>query len=573
MTRSLCTPWFLLLAAAAVLPLRADPSDDGQGPEVLTAAGASRFKVATNPWLGFNKDRAMYGQVEKFIAVDDVGTLNPVPFPPAIDAADFLKKGMPDILMIDGDGYVRYFPNSGTKEAPKFAEGIVLPVLLPRSPLQFQVVDYDGDGRPDLVIGDDVGNLYMLHNQGGTDVPRFDSPRKLERVRVDIAAGGNPWCNFVSPAYAQWRPGGTVMDLIMGDGTYASDNIYFLHNSGSTERPKFDPKVLLITGDGRQHLTARACYWTSKDKPDLLVGERNGPVSLYVNDMGENDIVPKFKPAMPLAAGGNASFAPLGRLAAADLNGDGKPDLLWTDAQGVVWYSLNTGTAQAPVFAAGTPLKRADAPKPYAVPTGWTFRGVLWGGNSYPQAGGFFYFLHTVGIDSQNPATFEPGLTMPDGSPSKQAIKFEFMDPPSQVTSLYPPYLDDKDQEGGFSVFYTDNGYAASNFGLKEKTPYKFSCQVKGDGFNDLQVTFVSAERLTDKSGNRQEYRYKSIGFQQDVSLSSSWHKFEYVHSFQFDKDADDYGKNAWATGFLYFHFSGKGTLYLTDVSIKPMAK
>lgn len=571
MTRPI--PLFLrlfLLAAIALSSLRADPSDDG--PEVLSAAAASRFSVATNPWLGFNKDRAMCGQVEKFITVNDVGTLNPIPFPPAVDAADFLNKGMPDIVMIDGDGYVRYFPNSGTKEAPKFVEGIVLPIRLHRSPFQFQLTDFDGDGRPDLVIGDGGGNFYMLRNQGGTEVPSFDSPRKLERVRVEIS-GGLPWWNFISPAYARWRPGASMMDLILGDGTYASDNIYYLRNKGSSERPKFEDKVLLIPGDGRQHLTARACYWVNKDKPDLLVGERNGGVALYVNDTAEGDPVPKFKAALPISVGTNASFAPLGRLATADLNGDGKPDLLWADSQGVVRYCLNTGTAQASVFAAGTPVTCTGAPKPYAVPSGWTFRGPLWGGNSYPHAGGFFYFLHTVGIDAQNPATFEPGLTMPDGSPSKQAIKFEFMDQPGQVTSPYPAYLDDKDQEGDFEVFYTDNGYAASNFGLKEKTTYKFSCQVKGEGFSDLQVEYVSAERLTEKSGGRQEYHYKPIGFKQDISLNSSWHKFEYLHSFQYDKAADEYGKGTPATGYLFFHFSGKGTLYLTDISIKPVSK
>ncbi len=217
-------------------------------------------------------------------------------------------------------------------------------------------------------------------------------------------------------------------------------------------------------------------------------------------------------------------------------------------------------------------LTCADAPKPYAIPTGWCLRGN-WGVQTGLSAGGFFYFLHTVGTDSQNPATFEQGLAMPEGSPSKYAVKFEFMPQPAQFTAPYPPYVDKDGSDGVYTVFYTDNGYNGSQFALKEKTPYRLSFQIKGDGFSRFTVTLLGTQPILQKNGGRETYLWKSIGFEKDISVGSSWHQYELPHSFQFDKDVADIAKDKPGSFTLCFQFAGKGTFYLTDVSLKPVVK
>lgn len=83
--------------------------------------------------------------------------------------ADWDQDGAPDLLVGAGDGAVHLFRNAGTKKEPKYAEDVqLLPAsklpnggmahgVAPESPgsrTKICVVDWDGDGRVDLLVGD-----------------------------------------------------------------------------------------------------------------------------------------------------------------------------------------------------------------------------------------------------------------------------------------------------------------------------------------------------------------------------------------------------------------------------------
>ncbi len=170
-------------------------------------------------------------------------------------------------------------------------------------------MDYNADGKKDLIVGDTGGFLYVGINEGTDAAPVLG---KLEKIKV---AGKEFQCeeDRAKPAVVDWNNDGKF-DILVGQ-EYGT--VCLLLNSGSPKEPKFDKAETLMIG------------------------------------------------AKPLNGGMRADVA------VADLNGDGKKDLICADEWAKINYFENVGTDAAPRFEKSVTLKAKGPPIEYRAGASW----------------------------------------------------------------------------------------------------------------------------------------------------------------------------------------------------------
>ena len=102
------------------------------------------------------------------------------------------------------------YRNIGTKEQMKLAAPVPLKIIkgqeLPRpSPY---VVDWDGDGKRDVLLGTDINQVMFLRNIGTNEKPQFAAPEKIDLPGLDK-------CSRCRIAVVDWNNDGKL-DLVVG---------------------------------------------------------------------------------------------------------------------------------------------------------------------------------------------------------------------------------------------------------------------------------------------------------------------------------------------------------------------
>jgi|GEM_PF-859605 len=217
---------------------------------------------------------------------------------------------------------------------------------------------------------------------------RTRQPVDTSRCFPLVMRGALPLCigSFVAPRLADWDGDGRP-DLIVGEGSYSANSIYLFLNSGSRAAPNFaqSPQHWLAYGYGREHLTPAIGDLDGDGDLDVLAGERTGVFTWYENTprTGTNDtpflLTPKDEPVR--IGGRDTPVGEFPRPYLADLDGDGDLDLLIGCHDGRVVASRNIGTRRAPVFATPLPLPAADARTPYPIPP-WPWEAVRAGNDN-----------------------------------------------------------------------------------------------------------------------------------------------------------------------------------------------
>lgn len=223
--------------------------------------------------------------------------------------------------------------------------------------------DWNDDGLADLIVGEKTaggeGKVRIYVNSGTREQPAFGAFSYVQSAGSDLVvpAGG---CLGVSPRVAD-LDGDDRKDLLLGlaDGT-----VQFFSNANTDADPQFGAAVLLQAGpngaktdvDVGARATVDVADWNNDGRDDLVVGALDGLVRVFLNrtDAAEPDLAA----ALFVTDGGADLAVPSGRSApnVVDLDLDGRKDLVLGNTEGQLIYYANRGTDAAPAFDGGTPL-------------------------------------------------------------------------------------------------------------------------------------------------------------------------------------------------------------------------
>jgi hypothetical protein len=214
--------------------------------------------------------------------------------------------GRKDLLIGTADGTVRIYRNVGSDADPLFDAGTFVQAGVAQ-PENIDVgiratpvwVDWNLDGRYDLLIGAVDGLLRLYLDTVATGEPQFASALLIQQDDADLVVPGGR----SSPVYADCDADGH-RDLLVGN---TAGQLLLYRNLGSDAEPVFSGYTEVVADDrfidlpGEARSRPSVCDWTDNGLLDVLIGAADGLVYFFG---GQEDLSAVPPPALtgPLAA-------------------------------------------------------------------------------------------------------------------------------------------------------------------------------------------------------------------------------------------------------------------------------
>jgi hypothetical protein len=271
--------------------------------------------------------------------VDFAGSL-----PEGVAIADVNRDGANDIIVTNSaSNSVTLFLGAGFGT---FAPPIKISTTAPAattggSPSGVAVADYNGDGNPDIATSNNDGTAtILLGNGGGTFLPA---------VNINLSPSTTSSCGDPDAILSADLNGDGKPDIAVACTTSGSVSILLGNGDGTFQTPVSYSTVTGNAGGGPEAIAAADL--DGKTGIDLVIADSSNAAVILLNN-GNGTFSPPGTTTVSTACvtAGNGAFG----VAAADYNGDGKPDLAVANStDGTVSILLNGGAVAAGAGCSG----------------------------------------------------------------------------------------------------------------------------------------------------------------------------------------------------------------------------
>ncbi|MFB3904760.1 MAG: FG-GAP repeat domain-containing protein [Acidobacteriota bacterium] len=292
-----------------------------------------------------------------------------------VETTDWNGDGLTDILLGGERGGMIWFPNRGSRSAPSFpyskmlfmADGRPLDVGFSSAPL---VVDWDGDGRRDLLSGAEWNRALFYRNVGTNSNPRLEYRGFLQADGKPLALPHEPNPEIKGIYKTDYHPvlaagdwdGDGDEDLLAGG--YVTGMVFWFENigrdAGGVPLLRFRGPVEADNAPIDTEWCAAPCLadFDADHDLDLISGSMAMTAEGGDSASSENflyyfeNVGTAGKPALkrrPFPVRGRFHQGHLASPRAADLNGDGLLDLV-VGSGADLYLFFNVGARQAPLW-------------------------------------------------------------------------------------------------------------------------------------------------------------------------------------------------------------------------------
>ena len=227
--------------------------------------------------------------------------------PYGVAIGDLNDDGKPDIAVTNqrSQNVAVFINNTLPGGAVQFQTAAFFPVQ--NSPRGLTIGDVDGDGKPDVVAVNQGGSVSILRNTSFAGSFSF-----APAVNIAMPAGSSPESAAIVDLDNDSKP-----DIAVSNNN--AGNISVLKNTSSIGALSFLPRLDIPTG--QDDFTLSAGDINGDGKPDLAVANQQGNSATVLINTSAGNVISFNRTDFPVGSSSRAT-------ALADVDGDGKPDLI-----------------------------------------------------------------------------------------------------------------------------------------------------------------------------------------------------------------------------------------------------